>query len=344
MVRPMKTTWFIPFLALGCAADSKHPGPDGDTGDTAVHTIWSGWNHTWGLLSHRLSLAQVRAGTGNTATSGILGGDWSTGESWSDDVNYRIHQQDVEGSQLQVEHGMTTLIVGPDGSASGVEATEMLDDAQLVVLQGFEITTDVAQDDDYPSDYDPALGYTSRGFGMGVSLEDGQVHAEARVSWGPRDRPDVNGAIPFAQTGVTVYWTAINGIDALTETTYNADQERAHSPPNSPQAGMSEPVDWAGTGVSAIRSFDLSLTDTDGGTGGDYLRSFGAEVQPSEDGGPPGAIGGEILTTAPIELGTMSMAVSIEAVWIPLDPELNTIRGTTIAGTHPVGSHTIPVD
>ena len=338
----MMTRLFIPVLAFAC---SKAPS----TGDTAqtdmpVHTLWSGWNHTWGLLSHRLSLIHIKAIDGTTASSGIMGGDWSTGEQWSDDVNYRVHQQRIAGEQLRVEHGETRLMVGPEGSATAVSRLSALDSATLVVLQGFEIDTDVAQNGDYPDDYDPALGYTSRGFGVTVALEDGQVKAQASVRWGPRDRPDVNSAVPFALTGVTVYWTAIDGAEGVTSSTYVANQDLAHAPPNSPQAGMSEPLAWSGTGVAAIQGFDLSLTDTDGGAGGDYLRSFGAEIRPSADGTPPENIGGEILTSAPIELGEMTMGLKIEALWITLDPDLNTITGDTIEGVHPVGRHTVPTE
>jgi hypothetical protein len=104
------------------------------------------------------------------------------------------------------------------------------------------------------------------------------------------------------------------------------------------------PDRFADMGVAAIQGFDLSLTDTDGGAGGDYLRSFGAEIRPSADGTPPENIGGEILTSAPIELGEMTMGLKIEALWITLDPDLNTITGDTIEGVHPVGRHTVPTE
>lgn len=346
----MKTIGLTSLLLIGCTKSA--PSTDGtgstdtgatDTGatDTETFTIWSGWNHSWALLSHRISLVRVKAGEGGTAESGILGGDWSTGESWSDDVNYRIHQQDVTSSTLTVEHGERSLIVGPDGSAT---ASSLLDigDADLVVLRGFEINTDIAQSDDYPTDYDPALGYTSRGFGIGVSLEGSEVIASSTILWGPRDRADVNSAVPHAQTGVTVYWTAISGIDSKTESSFSGGQELAHTPPNSPQEGMSEPLDWSGIGIAALTSIQLSINDVDGGDGGDYLRSFGAEIPPSESGDAPNELSAEILNTSLIELAHMRMDYDVSAVWIPLDPEKNTITGHTVEGNHPIGSHSVP--
>ncbi len=104
-------------LTIGCSK------PNNDTGETTsisgpVHTIWSGWNHTWGMLSHRVSLIEVRTGEAGQARSGILGGDWSTGDTWSDDVEHRIHQQHVTGDELTVETGTITFTVGPEGGTS----------------------------------------------------------------------------------------------------------------------------------------------------------------------------------------------------------------------------------
>ena len=65
----------------------------------------------------------------------------------------------------------------------------------------FEIDTDVpladSPDADVP-DYDPALGFTSRGFGMAIGEGDEGWEATATVRWGPRDRADMNAAIPLA--------------------------------------------------------------------------------------------------------------------------------------------------
>jgi len=346
----MKTIGLTSLLLIGCTKSTPNESHTGsastdDTGsaDTETFTVWSGWNHSWALLSHRISLVRVKAGEGGSAESGILGGDWSTGESWSDDVNYRIHQQDVTSSTLTVLHGETSFTVGPEGSATASSLLE-LDDADVVVLRGFEIDTDLPQSDDYPTDYDPALGYTSRGFGMAVSLDESQVIASSTILWGPRDRADVNSAVPHAQTGVTVYWTAISGLDSKTESRFSDGQELAHTPPNSPQEGMSEPLDWSGMGIAAMTSIQLRITDVDGGDGGDYLRSFGAEIPPSESGEAPSEFSAEILNTSIIELAHMRMDYEVDAIWIPLDPEKNTIMGHTVEGIHPIGSHSVPIE
>lgn len=336
MLRPMNAVFFIPFLALACSGKSDTAEPSGDT-----HIVWSGWNHRWGLLSHRVSLVRVKAGETGSAESGILGGDWSTGESWSDDVGVRIHQQAITAEGMVVTLGETSLTVGPEG-----EATVALPDAtgELVVLQGFEIDTELpllVEPDVEPPDYDPKLGYTSRGFGMALSETDAGWEATATVRWGPRDRADMNAAIPLAQTAVTIYWASISGIDATTPIRISGTQDLAHSPPNSPQSGHTEPLDLSGHGFAALRGFYLGIDDTDGGDGGDYLRSFGVELPPTIDGRPPSAVSAEVLNTSVIELGEMSMSYSVDAVWAQLDPDTSEISGETISGKHQIGRHII---
>ena len=339
----MKPIIALSLLSLGCSYDEeKHTAAESISGPT--HTIWAGWNHTWGMLSHRASYIQVETGEGNTGSSGIVGGDWSTGDTWSDDVEYRIHQQHITGEVLQVELGSASLLVGPEGTEQTNVAIDMTD-ASLVVLQGFSFNTDIEQSEDYPDEYDPALGYTSRGFGMGVSLsDDGSVDVSASVQWGPRDREDMNNAMAFAQTEVTVHFAALTGFSSSEGAHYAGTQDLAHDPPLSDQQGLSERLSWNGFGFAAIESFELELFDTDGGDGGDYLRSFGVELAPTENGNPPSTIEAEILTTAPLELGTMSMAANVNAVWIPLDASSSRIEGVTVSGSHPVGSHSVPID
>jgi hypothetical protein len=334
----MKTILLTSLLAFGCSAKNDRTA-DSQTNDETF-TVWSGWNHTWTMLSHRISLIRVKAGDINSAESGILGGDWSTGESWSDDVDYRIHQQIVTSSTIQAEQGETVLTVGPDGSASATSTTT-LSDARLVVLRGFEINTDVAQSDSYPEDYDPALGYTSAGFGINATLSGDQVTVTASVDWGPRDRADVNAAIPHADTGVTVYWTALSGIESVTTSRFEGGQELAHTPPNSPQEGLVEALDWSGTGIAALSGFELAISDVDGGDGGDYLRSFGAEIPPTETGEAPSEIAAEILNTSFIELAHMRMDFEVDAFWIPTTAGDTTIVGQSLTGNHAIGTHTV---
>ena len=301
--------------------------------------VWSGWNHTWDMLAHRVSLIRVRSNQDGSAESGILGGDWSTGATWADSVGYRIHQQMIPSAAITAQFGETILSIGPDGSATGVASLGAFD-ADLVVLSGFEITTDIEQPEDYPSEYDPALGYTSRGFGMSVALDgNNDVVANGAVRWGPRDREDMNAAMAHADTRLTIWWTALSGIEHFENAYVVGSQELAHDPPNSEQAAVTHTLDWTedGPGISAMSQFDLKLYDTDGGDGGDYLRSFGVEVDASTDASPPTSVSGEILTYNAIELGKMSMDLEATLHWIHSMP--GTIETVTHEGIHDIGVH-----
>ena len=110
-------------LIVPCLLASACVGPPSvdDTGpvdDPTSVVVWSGWNHTWGMLSHRVARLRAVLEPDETLSMGIVGGDWSTGESFSDDVNYRMHYQRILGLDSAVEHGETTLQVGPEGHAT----------------------------------------------------------------------------------------------------------------------------------------------------------------------------------------------------------------------------------
>ena len=188
------------------------------------------------------------------------------------------------------------------------------------MLRGFEIETDAAQPADYP-DYDPALGYTSRGFGMGLSAVDQEsgtpafdVHAQVR--WGPRDRDDMNAAMRVAQTEVRVAWTAIGYSGTASHSSLTDAVDLNHTPPWSEQSGLSlETSLTGGPGIAGITSFDLGVSDQDGGDGGDYLRSFGVELDLAEDASAPQSVQTEVLTTSAIELGTWPPHGPLPPAW-----------------------------
>jgi len=333
MVRDMKRMIAITLLSCSCIK--------GGAEDPTPFTVWSGWNHTWEMLAHRVSLLRVKSNSDGTAESGILGGDWSTGDTWSDSVGYRIHQQIVSSRTIRARYGETSLSIGPDGSATDLTLLDDFD-ADLVLLSGFEITTDVDQPDSYPSEYDPALGYTSRGFGMSASVTaDNEIHVEGTARWGPRDREDMNAAMAHAESRMTIWWTALSGVDAIEEIHIIQSQALAHDPPNSAQSPIEETLSWAdtGPGIAGISALDLNLYDTDGGDGGDYLRSFGVEMTPRSDGTAPRSVSGEILTSNAIELGTMSMDLETKLIWIPTSA--TTIEAVTHEGNHEIGTHEI---
>jgi len=346
MVTDMRSNQMLWLVAVLGAACSSKGAQDSGTDSVPADVVWAGWNHTWTTLSHRVSFIRAILEPDEGMALGIRGGDWSTGESWSDEANYRMQLQRVRGGGLQFVHGETSLTVGPEGLASATAEAEISGAQVAVVLRGFEIETDVPQGADYPSDYDPALGYTSRGFGfsVGAPTVEGDLatfEVSAHVAWGPRDRADMNAAMLEAETGVRVAWTAISYSGTETRQTLSDGIDLTHTPPNSPQTGVALSTGLeGGPGIAGITRFVLGVRDQDGADGGDYLRSFGAEILLGEAGAAPALISTEVTTTSLIELGTMHFAPEIDLVWIAPDAEDLTVEAISREGTHPVG----PVD
>ncbi len=337
--------WLLLALALGCS-------DKGDTEEGSVPSaiVWAGWNHTWSKLSHRVSFIQAIAEPDGGLSMGIRGGDWSTGDTWADDAAYRMQLQRVYGYGLDIVHGETSLTVGPEGVATVEDSAEVTSEQVVVVLRGFEIETDVAQGADYPDDYDPALGYTSRGFGMevGGATADGSLvtfDVTAAIRWGPRDRDDMNAAMPLAETGVRVAWTVIGYSGAESHISLSDAVDLSHSPPYSTQSGLEISTELdGGPGIIGLTAFDLGVRDQDGGPGGDYLRSFGVEAA-LDDGDAPEQVLAEVTTSSAIELGTMHFAPEIDLVWVQPDSKDLRIETFSSEGTHEVGSFEIdPTD
>jgi len=334
--------WILSGLVVGCTASKSRDTASSPAGDI----VWAGWNHTWSKLSHRVSFIRAISTPEGGLEMGIRGGDWSTGDTFADDAAYRMHLQRVSGSDLDIVHGEATLVVGPDGAATTTQEVSVHGDVVDVVLRGFEIETDTDQVSDYP-DYDPALGYTSRGFGMrlgtATQTTDGATfEVTALVRWGPRDREDMNAALRLAQTQVRVAWTAIGHTGSSQRSSVSDAEDLNHAPPYSPQSGLTLSTDLTGgTGIAGITGFDLGVRDQDGGDGGDYLRSFGVEVDLNEDASAPATLQAEVTTTSVIELGTMHFAPEVDVIWItPQSPDL-AVEALTMQGIHEVGTFDI---
>lgn len=258
--------------------------------------LLTGWQYEWEQLSHRVSFLRVGVEEDTSLSLGLVGGDWSTGATFTDTPLYRVRYQRVVGAGVQVVRGSATLEVGPepDGSTTLVlDGADLPANASLVaVIDGFTLDTNVPQPDGYPADYDPAYGYTSNGFGLalGEPERDGtdvRIPVDATVRWGPQDRSDVNAALVHAVTGVTVDVALIAFDGELDVLALSGARPYVEQPrPYTEQPPMEIPVDFAGgarEGFVAWRSFDLQLNLEGNDVGqGDYLRAFGAEVVPTE--------------------------------------------------------------
>ncbi len=346
----------LPLLLAACTGkgiDSSVP--------PATSVVWAGWNHTWERLSHRISAERAILNADGSAELGMVGGDWSTGADDIDFPNFRMHHSAVSAQGFEVHHGQTDMMLGPDGSLT---VTESIDSAaitalsnQIVVLRGIDILTDVPQDPEYGSEYDPSLGYCSRGFALGAgapSVEGDRLSFDisGTVRWGPAgpedplDRSDMNAAIPFARTGLSVAWTVIGWEGSLRTATGSASVDYpngvySEQPPLT-ESDLGLTLTGATPGFPALRAFDLLVDVPENPGQGEYLRSYGVELGTS-DGEPPVTVLTEGTNSSLIETATIRFRSQVDAVWIGLDDADAQVIPVTIQGNHAVGYTTVTI-
>lgn len=339
-------------LALALALTSAcAPGDESDA------LVLSGWSYAWEDLSHRISYLRFGLEQDSSLSLGLVGGDWSTGETATDTPTWRARYERVRTTEAAFAFGTLDLEVGPEGVAEGelfVPAPPDLIEREGLVafLSGFGIDTDVPQGSDYPDDYDPGHGYTSNGFAfaLGDPVPDGdgvRVPVAATVRWGPQDRDDMNAAIPHAVTAVHV-GVVVVGFDG--DLVRASLQEGATYLPANPDASvwalteqppMQGDVALEGDGREGFvgwTAFDLQVNLQGAFAGeGDYLRAFGVEAIPGADG--PGAWAGTavatVSTTNLIEKTQLTAGFSGELARVGVRNAA--VEHWLAEGTHPVG-------
>ncbi|MDP2312666.1 MAG: hypothetical protein Q8P41_07160 [Pseudomonadota bacterium] len=312
--------------------------------------LLTGWQYEWETLSHRISYLRVGVEDDSSLSLGLIGGDWSTGSTFTDLPFYRVRYQRVVAPGLRVVRGTAALQVGPepDGSTTLVlDGTELPEgDTLVAVIDGFTLDTSGPQAEGYPEDYDPAFGYASNGFGLalGDPERDGtdvRVPVDAIVRWGPQDRENMNAAIPYAVTAVTVDVALLAFDGDLEVLPVDAAADYPFDPPYTDQAPMEAPVAFEGgarEGFVAWRSFDLlaNVEGPDAGEG-DYLRAFGTELVPTgaDAGGFDGAVTATMSTSSAIEFTELTAGFSGELVRVGAADVV--AEHFLVSGQHPTG-------
>ncbi len=356
----------LPALLLVAACTDK--GDTGlDSGQSASEAVvWAGWNHDWARLSHRISAERAILNADGSAELGMVGGDWSTGADDIDYPTYRMHHSRITSRSIAVVHGETEMLLGPDGTLTTRESVEAPDvtamSGQVVVLRGLDLLTDVEQPAEYPSDYDPSLGYCSRGFAIAagaptVTGDQVQFDVTATVRWGdagPEDplyeeRLKMNAAIPYAHTGVKVAWTII-GFEGQVQSMSGSggvDYGRGvyvEMPPLGPD-DLGFTASGESPGFPALRSFDLRVDVPDHPTQGEYLRSYGVELF---DQGTLEAWGtgpwAEATNSSLVQTATIRFEADVDAVWVTLADAGSEVIPVTIEGDHEVGYTVVSAD
>jgi|GEM_PF-1184369 len=348
---PLLTSMSLALL-LGCNGDK-------DSGDTdlhatpATHRVLAGFNHTWFQLSHRISLSEVKLAEDGTITSGIIGGDFSTGDVASDYVNFRVTQSVITSSDVYTGHGSVDVVVGPDGLLSETVSIDVpgISNASNVTaaFAGFRVSSDTAQGTDYPDNYDPALGYTTKGFGFSIgeptlSGDTVTLTISGEKRWAPTnddadpaDRSDMNGAVPFAQSEVSVYFTVI-GFDGTLTTgsgTSSVDYPNGNYSDQPPltESDLGISVATDGTGFPVIRSFDLLIEDQESDEWGDYIRSYGVELAD----GDPMSVTTELTNSSLLEIAAIRFIPTVEVGWVSLEGDA-VVESVLSEGAHEIGT------
>lgn len=345
----------LSFITAACSGKDQDSGEDGSA-DPDVGVVLAGFNHTWLTLSHRVSLAEVELHEDGTVTSGMVGGDWSTGSDNPERATFAVQQSQITADGFVIGHGSVEVVTGPDGLVDETVTIDVpgLGDAAMVAsaIRGFSVLTDIDQSDDY-GDYDPALGYCVKGLGFSVGepVVDGDsvtVALGGSVRWGPAGEDDplyeqripMNEAIPVAQTAVKIHFTVVGFNGSLTSASGSASTDYpngvySEQPPLS-EADLGIDLLTEGPGFPVIHSFDLALDIVGDAEQGEYVRSYAVELAD----GDPLAVSTEMTNSSLIETATIRFSPTVKVGWVSLDGNAS-VETLTASGEHVVGSVTV---
>lgn len=259
----------------------------------------------WRNVNHRVSLWQMRLEPGpdeggcpaDALDVAFIGGDFSTGAVMSDTPRYDFGFQRVDAGApavLGAARKRIEMIIGPEGIAEGTVTLSREDlsltgyERILAFVEGLRLATDIEQGPEYPDNYDPAHGYTSRGLGVRVGVEDAGESADAaadvvkleyrvRFQHGTSDRKDMNEAMVHAITAASldVLLVGYTGLQVL-----EGGVDYTVSSP------MPVPLEDVPSVHAAVEDTRVSLTGPQGPFRGLYgLTGFDFFLEPGEEEG-----------------------------------------------------------
>lgn len=209
---------------VGCREAEPASGPEWDDDACSTLVVPSAFGLSWERANHRISEWAVgvesedeRSCEADTLAATYVGGDWTSGDVATDTPSVAARIERVQATPEVLGVGRARIALDVD--AGGEARVRTTVDREPSALQGYahltpiilavRFDTDVPQRAEYPEDYDPALGYTSRGLGVRASMARSSdtsfdVQVDARFAHGPSDRPDMNLASSLATSRVTV--------------------------------------------------------------------------------------------------------------------------------------------
>jgi hypothetical protein len=212
-------------VAAACGTDETG-GSEGVTDERRCSTfvVPQRFGLGWTNMNHRISLWQVGLDRDDPCRASLIdaayiGGDFTTGEVFTDEAELSFGWQTVvaDAADIGIARVRVPLEIPPGGVLSGQWSGDAADlgltgaTEVVAVIEGVRFSTDVPMTDDWPNEYEPRLGYTSRGLGVSVSVVDDSDDVPPgtiAVDWSVRFehgiaedvllRADMNEAIPFA--------------------------------------------------------------------------------------------------------------------------------------------------
>lgn len=321
------------------AASETTSGDDGNTDidvTTDVHeeerryevctsiSIPTRFDAGWERLNHRISqLGFLRSD--NTQNCVIdrwdltfVGGDFTTGGVATDEAELGFAWADVvfDPAQAAAIRVPVEVLVAPGGFATGsitlTDEQSGLGNFEHVValVGGFRLDSEAPQPEEYPEAYEPALGYTSRGLGFDIAATRDDDAATIEIEYTIRFehgatfdgfiRPDMNAAIPHAQSAATLEIVLVGSNEAAvsadvqwlqqTAEPYRATTER-EPPVEESLRTVVLPGDTGADGFVALSAFQFRLypdTSCEADRDCDQGDTCGAAGQCALPFGPPG--------------------------------------------------------
>ena len=330
------------------ATDSDTEGDEGGDPDACTSFVvpqqigfrWLKWNHRISTWDARLD-APAEGCLADSLSLDFVGGNFSTGETASDAPRMFYRYQPVaDAPRARVAAARVSVeeLMEADGVASGeividrAEANIEGYAGAIALIEGFAFDTSVEQGPDYPDDYDPSHGYTTRGFGMSVevtAIDESTVTVAYNLRFESglsNDRPDLNGAMPFAQVGANldILLLAHDGV----EPQFGGVDYRLEYP--EPMLGVDQEIEPA-----AVEDTRVTLQGEPGGPRGLIgLRSFDFALDPdpncegaAEDYCPAGeTCEAGTCTTNNGEIGHYVRELTVGARFEDYDPESGTLN------------------
>lgn len=336
----------MPFVILALSLLGCAPVGEG--------VVTTGWSYAWETLSHRIGYLRAAVNQDTSLDLGLVGGDWSTGETGTDTPSYRVRYETVRARGVAFAEGTVTVDVGPDGVA---DTTLHLDEAPAgrhltALVQGFALDCDVPQPDGYPADYPARYGYTSSGFGvtLGEPVADDaggvDVPVRAAVRWAPQDREDMNAAIPYAVTRVEVRVLVVGSARPSSAVEVDAAADYPYEPPYTDQPPMELVAEADSAGAAGFLGWsgwtlEGNLEGPDAGQG-DYIRAMGVEATGRADaaGTAEADVTATFSNSSVIEL--TQFTAGFAGTLVRVGATAADVEHHVVEGTHPVGAATTP--